>query len=392
MRTIDLADPDCPVRFAGILDPAPTAEGISLRRLPAWTRSQIVEPALDLLSSMPAGGRIEFASDTTTVELDVKLVLLAVGDRPLGAGVFELAVDGAIVASDASTTGTEIRVRSAAATDVDVRHGPPTTIRFGPLEPGSKRIEIWLPHNTTVEVRALRVDTDSTVSASPRTGRQWVHYGSSISHCLEAPTPTGAWPVIVARSAGVDLVSLAIAGQCQLDQLVARTIRDLDTDLISVKVGINIVNADSMRERVFVPALHGFLDTIRDGHQTTPILLVSPIICPVAEDHPGPTIADETTGRIRIVDRPTELATGALSLHRIRDLIDVVVATRRSSGDEALHFLDGRELFGIDDLDHLPDGLHPDPIGYERIAERFDRFAFGPDGPFATRPGGASST
>ncbi|GIS69514.1 MAG: hypothetical protein CM1200mP9_03350 [Gammaproteobacteria bacterium] len=47
---------------------------------------------------------------------------------------------------------------------------------------------------------------------------------------------------------------------------------------------------DSMKERVFVPALHGFVDTIRERKPTTPIILISPIFCPSAEHHPGPTV------------------------------------------------------------------------------------------------------
>ena len=75
-----------------------------------------------------------------------------------------------------------------------------------------------------------------------------------------------------------------------LDQFVARTMRDLPSDLISIKVGINVVNGDTLRQRTFGPALHGFLDTIREGQPDTPILLVSPIFCPSAEDKPGPTV------------------------------------------------------------------------------------------------------
>ncbi|MCU1353981.1 MAG: GDSL-like Lipase/Acylhydrolase family, partial [Acidimicrobiales bacterium] len=215
--------------------------------------------------------------------------------------------------------------------------------------------------------------------------RRWVHYGSSISHCMEADRPTGIWPVIVARRAGLDLQSLAIAGQCQIDQFAARTIRDLDVDLISLKLGINVVNADSMRERAFVPAVHGFLDTVRDGHPDTPIVLVTPIICPVVEDHPGPTVADDT-GLCQRIERPADDPPGALTLRRIRDLLTEIAAARQADGDRNLHLLSGLDLFGADDVDDLPDGLHPNPAGYARIADRFERYAFAPEGGPFTAP------
>ncbi len=166
-----------------------------------------------------------------------------------------------------------------------------------------------------------------------------------------------------------------------LDPMVARTIRDLDADVISIKAGINIVNADTMRERTLVPAVHGFLDTIRDGHPTTPIALVTPIICPVAEDHPGPTVLGRDE-RFHVVARSNELSTGALSLCRVRSLFGDVVAARRAEGDINLHLIDGLALFGPDDVGDLPDGLHPNADGYRRIGERFHDLVFGDGGPF----------
>ena len=54
---------------------------------------------------------------------------------------------------------------------------------------------------------------------------------------------------------------------------MARTIRDEPADGISMKVGVNVINFDSLRERAFRPALHGFVDTVRDGHPETPLLV-----------------------------------------------------------------------------------------------------------------------
>jgi hypothetical protein len=137
-----------------------------------------------------------------------------------------------------------------------------------------------------------------------------------------------------------------------------------------------------MRERAFVPAVHGLLDTIRDGHPDTPIVVISPIICPGAEDRPGPTLPN-AEGTFDSLDRPDELMAGALSLTRIRELLTLVVAQRREVGDANIHSLHGHELFGVADVDDLPDGLHPNSAGYRRMGQRFTAFAFGPDGPFA---------
>jgi hypothetical protein len=59
---------------------------------------------------------------------------------------------------------------------------------------------------------------------------------------------------------------------------------------------------------------------------------------------------------------------GALTLSRTREIIAEVVRMR---ADDRLARLDGRELFGPDDVHLLYDGLHPDQTGLDLIAERF---------------------
>jgi hypothetical protein len=166
------------------------------------------------------------------------------------------------------------------------------------------------------------------------------------------------------------LQSLGFGGQCHLDQFVARTIRDAEADVISIKTGINVINMDSMRERAFTPALHGFLDTIREGKPDVPLIVVSPIFCPSAEDHPGPTVPDRQ-GRFITIKGHDEIRDGCMSLVRVREIIAEVVEKRRDSGDAHLHYLDGLTLFGAADAGDLPDDLHPNPPGYVRMGERF---------------------
>jgi hypothetical protein len=362
-------------RFDGILDRRRTPKGLRISRLPAWAQAQIVDPGFTWAPGVPSGARLVLVTDSSSIELDVQQLRLTFGERPVTPAAYDIVVDGTLAGVRFSDTGHVARTDPRDPSRAEFTRGRPDTIRFDGLGDRTKLVEIWLPHNASLEIRALRVDDGATVRApDPSTKRRWVHYGSSISHCVEAERPTGVWPVVAARKAGVDLMSFGIAGQAQLDQVVARTIRDLDCDLISMKVGINVVNGDTMRERTFVPAVHGFIDTIRDGHATTPLLLISPIICPVAEEHPGPTLS-RADGRVYVIDRPAELSTGVLSLSRIRELLAMIVERR---ADENLHLMNGLDLFGASDVDDLPDGLHPNAAGYERMGERFYEAAFTP--------------
>jgi hypothetical protein len=271
---------------------------------------------------------------------------------------------------------------------VTTEPGPVGTVRFPELEPGVKDVDIWLPHNEMTELVALR--TDACVAAAPDSGRPvWLHHGSSISHGSNAESPSTTWPALAAAAGGVDLVSLGFGGSALLDPFVARSIRDAAADLISLKIGINLVNTDLMRLRAFGPAVHGFLDTIREGHPDTPLLVVSPILCPIHEDTPGPAGPDFSKlseGLLSFVATGDPADPTRLTLNRIRDELARIVA-QRAECDPNLHYLDGRELYGDADAEALPlpDQLHPDAATHRLIGERFADLAFGAGGAFSSR-------
>lgn len=356
--------------------------GLAPRRLPDWTRPQIPDLFVEAMVRMGSGVRLAFRTDSTEIGMGAQLTSFRGIDEPRRTHGFDLLVDGRLHAR-ATTDGGNVFVLDPVTRAVDsFEHGDPTELLWNGLDGELHDVEIWFPTAATTEVRALRVaDAARVLPPAPSGRRRWVHYGSSISHCMEVVHPTETWPAIAAHRGGVALTNLALAGQCHLDPYVARTIRDLEPDLVSVKVGINVINMDSMKERIFKPAVHGFVDTIRERLPSVPLLIVSPIFCPVAEDHPGPTLPT-TDKQYRVVDGPAALREGSLTLRRVRDLLAEIVAQRRID-DPNLHYLDGLELFGEDDAGDLPDLLHPNPAGYARMGERFAAAAFESTGAFA---------
>ena len=369
MRTIAIAAliPDA-VDVAGALDFDERGSGLAPRRLPAWTRLQM--PAvMDAMVRMPSGVRLRFATDSRRVGVHFLATNMVIPLRPRRPVAFNCEAGGELQAA-ASTEGNAIVLKPDAPGGFELVRGEADAVVFD-VPAGAPVCEIWLPHNAFVELRALEIDDGATVSAPPvETRRRWIHYGSSISHCMEAEEPAKTWPAVAARRSGVALQNLGFGGQCHLDQFVARTIRDAQADIVSIKTGINVVNMDSMRERVFVPALHGFLDTIREGKPDVPIIAISPIYCPSAETRPGPTVPNED-GKFVTIDGFEPYRVGCLSLTRIREIVAEAVDARRAAGDANLHYVDGLDLFGEADADDLPDDLHPNPAGYERMGERF---------------------
>jgi hypothetical protein len=372
------------LRIAGALDFDQRSTGLVPRRLPAWTRPQLPDVMVGLMVQMASGVRLELQTDASEIELDVLVTILQYTDLPPASAVFDLVIDRQLARSVPVFEGNRILV-TPGQPEATNQHGDPTTVRFSGLGNAMKHVEIWLPQGATVALRELRVSDGSRVSKLARDKRKrWVHYGSSISHGMEADGPTGTWPAVAARFADVHLQSLGFGGQCHLDQFVARTIRDLPADYISVKAGINVINHESLKERTYISALHGFLDTVRDGHPQTPLLVVSPIFCPSAEDHPGPTLPNDQR-KFVVLQRPSELMTGCLTLRRVRTLMKTIVHSRRDAGDANLHYLDGLELFSEADAGDLPDDLHPNDAGYRRMGERFYALAFTGSGPFARK-------
>ncbi|MDP9862161.1 MULTISPECIES: GDSL-type esterase/lipase family protein [Streptosporangium] len=374
----------------GFLDLEATAHGLLPHRLPARARRQIPDNQLAMAEAQPSGVRLAFRTRATVIELDTLPTKRIYRGFPAPPdGVYDLLVDGRLTAQATVAGGRVHTIIDMVTQSAELREGPAGTARFTDLPADDKDVEIWLPHTEVTELIALR--TDAPVEPARDSGRRvWLHHGSSISHGSNAAHPTATWPALAAARSGVELVNLGFGGSALLDPFTARAMRDTPADLISVKLGINVVNGDVMRLRAFTPAVHGFLDTIREGHPTTPLLVVSPILCPIQEDTPGPLAPDFDGGTLRFkaTGDPAERAAGRLTLNVIRDELARIVE-QRTADDPNLHFFDGRDLYGETDYAELPlpDEVHPDPAGHRRIGENFARLVFGAGGPFAARTG-----
>lgn len=372
----------------GALELEHTDRGVLPHRLPGWARAQCPDPQLAMAEAQPSGVRLAFQTRATAIELDVLPTRRSyVGAPPRPDGIYDLILDGALVDQATATGGDTITIDMATGA-TEHTPGPIGTLRFAGLPDRAKDVEIWLPHNETTELVALR--TDAPLEPAADRGRPvWLHHGSSISHGSDAASPSTTWPALAASLGRVELVNLGFGGSALLDPFTARVMRDTPADLISVKIGINLVNADLMRLRGFTAAMHGFLDTIRDGHPTAPLLVISPIYCPLQEDTPGPLAFDFSALsagklRFRATGDPADRAAGKLTLTIIREELARIVR-QRSAEDPRLSYLDGLTLYGETDFAELPlpDGLHPDAATHQLIAERFAKSAFTGRGPLS---------
>ncbi|MDA0595916.1 MAG: GDSL-type esterase/lipase family protein [Chloroflexi bacterium] len=277
---------------------------------------ELYDSELALRAAMAAGVRVTFHSDTTAIEGTCNLF----EER----GQIDLVVDDKLVAS--------------------VNLANQSSFRFENLSAGNKNIELWLPQFGETRLSGLGIDVEAKISApSESSAKKWITYGSSISQCSAADSPTKTWPAIVARTRGYDLTCLGFGGQCHLDPMIARVIRDSEADLISMCLGINIYGSGSLNQRTFYPGILGFVQIVREKHPTTPIVLISPIYSP---------------------GRETELNDVGFSLRHMRDEVKLAYETLKAHGDENIRYVNGLDVFGSDKAHLLPDDLHPNNEGY----------------------------
>ncbi|WP_431279489.1 SGNH/GDSL hydrolase family protein [Leifsonia poae] len=394
--TLADADPAAPVPAAGALphsglDQAEvrgaivverTERGLLPRRLGPREWKQIPDDFMLASVSQSAGIRLAFRTTATVIELGVLATKMIESETaPMPDAHYELVVDGELVQTRASAAGNRF-VFTFERPEAYIVPGEPDTLRFDGLAAVDKEVELWLPYTDEVELLDLRADAPIE-PPTPATGLRWLHHGSSISHGYIASRTSNTWPVAAARASGTELTSVAYSGNALLDPLTARTMRDAPADVVSVKIGINIVNGDMMRLRIFRTAVHGFLDLIRDGHPTEPLIVISPIFCAPVEESAGPTVQDPTrTDTWTIASgTPEQVAEGKLSLSVIRAELERIVR-ERAVDDANLHYLDGLRLYGPEEAERwpLPDNLHPGDDVNALIAERFVRHVFGPSG------------
>ena len=321
-NAIDADDPR--ISWQGAISLHRTGEWVMPWRIHYEDRAMFPPVALQERAAMPAGVRIAFNSDTATL-----------------AGKIEPRTDIALL--DLFCDGQFLSSVELAGQD---------RFAFEGLPPGEKLIELWLPQIGEFRLGELELSDGATVTPYDDPRPRWITYGSSITHCRTAERPSQTWPAIVARKHGLNLTCLGYGGNCHLEPMIARVIRDLPADFISMKVGINVQGSGSLNLRTFGPAIIGFVEIIREKHPDTPFVVVSPIYSAPREETPN--------------------AVG-FSLQGMREEVAGAVDAIQAHGDSNIHYVDGLKLFGPEHVHLLPDQLHPDAEGYKILGHNFLR-------------------
>jgi lysophospholipase L1-like esterase len=274
-------------------------------------------------AALPVGVRLELIGDARSVELTYETRTDDLGHRGEGAGRCFEAWRGD---------------RRVARVEAKLGPGQATLELGGPGE----RVRIYLPEGMRPRIDALRA-LDGSIAPAPRQPR-WLCYGDSIAEGWIASAPALAWPSRVGRTQGLDVVNLGYAGSARGEIVSAEQIAELEADVISLAHGTNCWTRTPNSVDAFRSGVHAFVEVVRQGHPRTPIVAVSPILRPDAEQTPnrlGATLRD------------------------LRRTFEAVVQERIDAGDARLTLVSGAPLIRVE---QLADGVHPGDAGHQTLA------------------------
>ena len=273
----------------GVSEISTSERGLRLHRLPAkYAIYHDHDPLTQKVADQLSGVRLALMTNATTVQLTYRSLRDAAVDGSFISPPSTVSLTYADQSQTIAHTDGDVRMWAGAeSASVTIGQDSVATFALTPTET-PRLVDIWLPHNCHIDI--VDLTADQPLASAERTTPKWVHYGSSISHCIEATEPIGVWPVIAARELGLDLCNLGLAGSANIETFAAHAIAELEPDVVTLKLGINTVNGRHLTRRTFIPTVHAFLDVLRQSLPNAPILVISPIFCDAHEHQPGPTL------------------------------------------------------------------------------------------------------
>ena len=296
--------------------PYPRANPADTSRLPAdvWHAA-----------SVPVGVRIELVGDAQAIDIAYRTTSGNLGYRGDGAGVtFSVWRNGHNVCEEEAILG-----------DGLIR------LNLGTVAADKPAI-IYLPEGMQPLIQSLTA-VKGEIAPAPSLPR-WLAYGDWTTQGWIASGPSQGWAAIAARKAGVNLINMGYAGAGRGEIVSAEHIAALGAEIVTIAYGESCWTRIPHSLGMVGEGFKSFLDVVRQGHPNTPIVVISPVLRPDAEDVPnklGATLAD------------------------IRNAIESATRDRVGAGDDSLSLVVGETII---EAGHLADGIHPGDEGHKRIA------------------------
>lgn len=327
-----MAVPDTRVEIDGL--PWLSENRGELFRLPLRLKDNLPK-AVWSLGESPSGGRIRFRTDSNKL-----LIRLEYPRAPGMRNMHAFGQTGVDLYLDGVYRGTAIATPEA-KTGVPLEH---TYFDFEDRPRVEREVTLYLPLYMPVKVLGIGVDgkADFSVPRPFALPKPVVFYGTSITQGGCASRSGLSYQAILGRMLNLDFVNLGFSGNGKGEPEVARMVAEIDASCFVLDFAQNNGTVKSLAA-VYEP----FIGALREKHPQVPILAVTPI------------------------SNAREALTRDSRNEGMRRHIRQVVSRRIAQGDTNLQLMEGTDLLGPDRLDGLVDGIHPNDLGFQWMAEGF---------------------
>ena len=205
-----------------------------------------------------AGVRLVFSTSATQITLRA----WDPGHEPEEEAVVSVWLkDKRVASSNQRNPGGEIRIEFALPAD------------------GAQTVTLYLPYVTRLEPITLGVPDGHTLSPVDPAPHVWAAYGDSITQGRTATDPGLTYVAQAARLAGVEPLNLGFRGWARGEPGVAKSLAAMRFDVLSILMGVNLRVSPWLDAPAWRETFRNFIELVRAGHPTTPILVMSILSC-----------------------------------------------------------------------------------------------------------------
>ena len=316
---------EAPIEISGL--PWAGENAPDLWRLPRAEMDRVPE-RVGLLARYAAGAAIRFATDSGEVRLRATAV------------------------SEATGQGVDVYVDSGFWHTVSVTDPSETEICcFDSCDSRRRELTLYLPRMQEVRITAIGIGREAKLYAPRDLSRPApiVLYGSSIAQGAGAARAAMGYGAQLGRLMDLEVVNLGFGGAGKAEREVVELVSRIDACCVVLDLG----KSYGLQA---VDAYARMLDRLRAASPTVSLVCITPVFS-TRELHDSEYVA--------------------LSEHT-RDVMRRAATARRRDGDAGVVLVEGLELLGQRDSDgYSGDGVHPNDLGYARIAERLQSVVAG---------------
>ena len=214
---------------------------------------------------------------------------------------------------------------------------------------GYRTYSLHLPFLSRLEPMALGVPDGEELSPVEPAPYVWAAYGDSITQGRTASDPGYSYVAQTAYYSGLEPLNLGFRGWARGEPAAAHMLAEMDFDILSIFMGVNVRVSSWLDAAAWRETFRNFIELVRLGHPTTPILVISILSCQGEFRDSAPDARGVTMAALREVEHD-------------------VVAQRQADGDRHIRLIDGTSIIGPEDSSKISDGTHPNDLGMNRIA------------------------